>query len=309
MALTYVSDGAWGTGQGAPLNASQHDTNVFTLAEGIAALETSFDEGVTLVDPYVTTAGNIFTFYLSNDTTVNVAIDLPTFTYRGTWLPSTAYALNDIVTVAGTGAFMVLVAHLSDTTFDPEAVEEVTDGELLYGVLLPEPDLTDVVHFIGSFPVESQINQYDIFVDSSYGLFISNAPHVSDATFDPAALDDDDAALYTKLAGPPFAPVEEIADTEYDVTWVDTGKYLRFTDDVGIDITFDDSVAVNTEVHLEQAGDGPLTFIEDTSSVTILPQRDGFDTSTPYKGAVITAKYVAAGIVKLIGPHGVEITA
>jgi hypothetical protein len=306
MPLTYVSDGAWGTGQGAPLTASQHDTNVFTLAEGIEALETAFDAGVGLVDPYVTAAGNVFTFYLSNDDTVSVSIDLPTFTYRGTWLPSTAYALNDIVTVGGSGVFMVLVAHVSDTTFDPE---EVTGEDLLYGVLLPEPDFTAVMKWIGEYPPESSINQYDVFSDPTYGLFIADAPHVSALTFDPDAVDDDDQPLYTKLAGPPFAPVVEIADTEYEITRADVGKYLRFTDDntAGVDITFSEDLDVNSEVHIEQAGDGPLFFSE-TTATTIVAQRDGFDTTTPYKGAVISAKYVADGIIKLIGPHGDELS-
>lgn len=308
MPLTYVSDGAWGTGQGAPLNANQHDTNIFTLAEGIAALETAFDEGVTLVDPYVTSAGSIITFHLSNDDTVSVAVEFPTFTYRGTWLPSTAYAIGDIITVAGTGSFIVNVPHVSDTTFDPEAVEEGTDGDLLYGLLLPDPDLTNTVKWLGVFPAETTINQNDVFSDPTYGVFIANSTHVSDTTFDPEAVDDESNPLYTRIAAPPYAPVLEIDDTTYSITRADAGLYLRFTNVAGCTITFDTDTTgfeINTEIHMEQCEVGSLIF-EAGSGVQLLPQRDGFDTESPFQGAVTTAKCVSVtgdDIWKLIGPH------
>jgi hypothetical protein len=311
MPLTYVSDGAWGTGQGAPLNAPQHDTNIFTLAEGIAALDTALD-GVISVEN-ITSSGNIVTFHLSDDTTIDIAFDLPSWVFRGVWTNSTAYQVGDIVTVADLGTFLVLYPHTSPALpaiFDPNAVEELTAGdELLYGMLVPEQDLTGFVEWFGQWSPSTAFAVHDIFTEPTYGLFITLVAHTTAASFDPDAVDDEDNPLYAKMAGPPFAPVEEIADTDYEVTRADTGKYLRFTEDstAGVEITFADDLDVNTEIHVEQAGDGPLFFTETTT--TILPQRDGFDTTTPYKGAVITAKYVAAGIVKLIGPHGDELSA
>jgi hypothetical protein len=311
MPITYVSDGAWGTGQGAPLNANQHDTNIFTLAEGIAALDTALDGVISVED--ITSSGNIVTFHLSDDTTIDIAFDLPSWVFRGVWTNNTAYQVGDIVTVAGLGTFLVLWPHTSPDVpaiFDANAVEELTAGdEFLYGMLVPEQDLTGFVQWYGVWAASSALASHDIFTDPTYGLFIALSAHTTAATFDPDAVDGEDNPLYAKLAGPPFAPVEEIADTDYEVTRADTGKYLRFTDDssAGVEITFADDLDVSTEVHIEQAGDGPLTFTETTT--TIIPQRDGFDTTTPYKGAVITAKFVDTGIVKLIGPHGDEITA
>lgn len=312
--LTFVSDGAWGTGQGTPLDAPTHDTNIFTLSEAIEALQDAFDAAIFLAPPYVTSAGNIITFHLSNATTVNAAFDLPGFTYRGAWLNSTAYQVGDIVTVSGAGVFLVLVSHTSVASpeeFDPEQTEEVTDGDLLYGLLLPEPDFTRVMRWKGdSFPAEQDLIPYDVFKDATYGTFKVNVAHFSDETFDPWAVDDDDAALYTKIAPPAFPPVETVTvptDGEYLVTRSDTGKYLVFTDDVVIMFS-DDEYDPGTEIHFQRAtGCTSLTFDEGT--VTILPQRDGFDTAAPFVGAVITAKLVADSTFKLIGPNGDELTA
>lgn len=311
MPITYVTPDPPFNGQDAPLTALQHDTNIKTLADGIAALETALD-GVISVEN-ITSSGNIVTFHLSDDTTIDIAFDLPSFNYRAAWTNSTAYVVGDIVTVSGSGVYLVLIPHTTPASpeeFDPELTEG-TDEDPVYGLLLPEPDLVRIMKWRGTFPAEQTISQYDVFISPIYGTFIANSTHVSAAEFDPDAVDDDENPLYTKIAPPAFAPSETVTvptDGTYTVTRADVGKYLIFDADcivVFSDEEFDDY----TEVHFERAtGCDSLTF-EETTDITILPQRDGYDTAAPFVGAVITAKFRGEGTWKLIGPHGDELTA
>ncbi len=308
MALIYVSNGAWGTGQGAPLTAAQHDGNVYTLALGIAALEASLAATMSITD--ITSAGNIVTFHLSDGSTIPIAFELPGFRHRGAWTNSTAYAVNDIVTQDGLGAYIVLVAHTSAASpavFDPSAVDSETDGagsESLFGLLLGEPDLARMMRWMGdSFPAEQTLEQYDVFKDDTYGTYIVNSDHTSAATFDPLAVDSDSALLYTQIAPPAFAAVEEISATTHTISNDDSGKYFRYTNASGCMITFDDGLTVGSETHHEQASAGIIDFTSGTGA-DIIPQRTLYDTASPYQGAVITAKVVSDSAVKLIGPHG-----
>lgn len=315
VAITYVSNGSWGTGQGAPLTAAQHDGNMYAIAQAIAAAEADIDAIVSVSS--ISSSGNVVTFHLTNGSTIDVAFDLPSFRYRGAWLNSTAYAVGDIITVAGSGTYLCAVAHDSPSTgsFNPEAADSSTDGggeERLWTLLLPEPDLAQVVHFKGSsFPASQALEEDDVFWDSTYGLFVVELDHTSASSFDPDALSGS-TRLYRRIAAAPFAPIATVTDTTYTVTRDDVGKYLRFTNALGCTIYFDDDdFDAGMEIHFEHAGGDAATLYFTTAStdINVRPQRTGYDAETPYDGAVVTAKFISSSEVKLIGPQGSVSTA
>lgn len=313
MAIIYVSSDStkWGTGQGAPLTAPQHDNNVYEVVTRVVALE-AIQLGKSVED--ITSSGNIVTFHMSDDSRVDIAFELPDFRYRGTWVNATAYAVNDIITVSGSGIYRVKIAHTSAASgsFNPESTDESTSGDgsdAIYELWLPEPDLVRMMKWRGAFTASLAYAQYDVFSSSVYGLFVVNSAHTSAATFDPDALDSDGARLYTNLAPPRFSPVDTLAGTTHTCTRADAGKYLRCTNTSGCIIVFeDDDFDVGTEIYFEQASIGTVVFIGDTN-VSVIPQRADYDHVTPYEGAVITAKFVASGTWKLIGPEGPILTA
>lgn len=311
MTITYVGNGAWGTGQGAPLSQPQHDGNVFDHETRIAALE-AIPPGVGIDD--ITSSGNVVTFHLSNDTTIDIAFELPEFNPRGEWLNDTAYAYPDLVTVSNLGVFLVKEPHTTPAApaeFDPNAIEENTDGDVpLYQLMLPQQDATALLRYRGAWASAQQYLAYDVITEPSYGTFVVKFDHISDSTFDPNAFGDtDEDLLYEQIAPPPFAAVDTVIGATREVSLDDVGRYLRFTNASGCAVTFPGDVefVVNTEIHFEQAGAGSILFDADNTDIEIIPQRAGYDTATPYQGAVVTAKYIAADTWKLIGPHGDEL--
>ena len=246
MTITYVGNGAWGTGQGAPLSQPQHDGNVFDHETRIAALE-AIPAGVGVDD--ITSSGNVVTFHLSNATTIDIAFELPVLNPRGEWQNNTAYSYPDIVTVSGLGLFLVLESHTSPASpevFDPDA----GDSDPYYALLLALPELSV-----------------------------------------PAAI--------------------EITGTSYTLALDDASTYLRCTNAAGCDITFPTNAVVafpvGTEIHFRQANEGAVSFVA-TFGVTINPQRAGYQTMTPWEGAVITAKKISNNVWDLIGPYVSELS-
>ena len=119
MALTFRTAGDWGVGKGGNLLPAEVDANFYELAQQIAALgagpaPAEIDE-ITLV-------GSQLTITLS-DARIFGPFTLPIggFAWRGEWTSSTAYAVRDVVSVAGVGVYLVLQAHSSAGVFDAGA--------------------------------------------------------------------------------------------------------------------------------------------------------------------------------------------
>lgn len=120
-------------GKGSQLTSLEGDYNNFKLATGVVDLQVLMASvGAGIVSGTQDTP-TTFSFTLS-DATVIGPFTIPTtaFNGRGEWQPSVSYAVNDMV-YYGTGIYIVEVAHVSDTTFDPNA----TDGNAndLYGLV------------------------------------------------------------------------------------------------------------------------------------------------------------------------------
>lgn len=137
MTITYRTAGAWGAGVGRNLHPAEVDENFFDIDGRLVDVEASIPSGGVpqIVDFRV--VGDMFFVDFSDHSTLGPFL-LPARSWRflGSWQPSTAYAVDDIVTANG-GVYLVLFAHTSDTVFDPGANDG--NGHDFYGLLLTDP--------------------------------------------------------------------------------------------------------------------------------------------------------------------------
>lgn len=136
MALIFrTTDAAkWGTGKGGNLTATEVDGNFWDLDQRVVALGTGAAPAeIASID----LTGTQLTFTLSDARTFGpYTIPRAAFRFREAWVASTAYAGNDVVTVAGRGIYLVRVAHTSGTAFDPTLT---ASGVLVYQLMYSEP--------------------------------------------------------------------------------------------------------------------------------------------------------------------------
>src|SRR5215471_9500372 len=120
MAIVYRTDGAWGTGKGANLVAGEVDSNFYDLAQRMLTVETDMPAAAVSI-AYFSISGSSFTVHMT-DGSQQGPFELPmrAWNFRGAWLPSTIYNVDDVVTANG-GTYMVLVNHTSGATFNPDA--------------------------------------------------------------------------------------------------------------------------------------------------------------------------------------------
>lgn len=121
--LTYRTLGVWGPGKGANLQASEVDNNFWSLADAINTLINDPPEANGIAG--ISVSGTQMTIVLMNgDVMGPFTLPVLTFRWRAEWQPTTAYAEMDVFTVTDAGIFLVQLAHVSGTTFDPN----ITDG-------------------------------------------------------------------------------------------------------------------------------------------------------------------------------------
>lgn len=120
MTTTYRTAGAWGAGKGSDLTAAEVDNNFYDKETRITAVEAA---GVGVGIDSITVSGDQMTVTLT-DASTQGPFTLPTVAWNpvGAWQPSTLYSAMDVVSYGGS-AYLVLVDHTSDTTFDPNATE------------------------------------------------------------------------------------------------------------------------------------------------------------------------------------------
>lgn len=121
------------TGKGSDLTYAEGDYNFFKIKTDLLDLfaqMAAVGAGIaSITQPTSTTLLVTLT-----DATVFGPFTLPTAALngRGEWQASVSYAVNDVV-YAGSGVYVVEVAHTSDTTFDANATDG--NGNDLYGLV------------------------------------------------------------------------------------------------------------------------------------------------------------------------------
>jgi len=304
MTITFRTDIGIYTGKGSPLTKVEVDTNFYDL---LTRLEVVEDGGAFSVES-VDYTGTSITFNWSDDTSSGpFVLPVAMMTSRGEWLNSQTYFYLDLVTVTGTGTFLVLQEHTTEafpTAFD--ASLEI-GGDPVYQQIGESVDVTACLKYRGAFAGTTAYFLNDVFTSATYGTFAVLIGHTSASTFDPLAVSSSDDPLYKQLAGPAFAQVTSSSEITYDVTTADAGKYLRF--DSGCIVTFPEDVEfpAGCEIHFRQTGNESIQFVGE-GTVLLNPQRAGFFTYTPWEGATVTAKYISLNEWDLIGPHGDEMS-
>lgn len=134
MTKVYRTDDPtrWGTGKGSNLAPVEFDLNNWDDETRLTALEQHQTNAVG-ISGFSQPSPTQFLVQM-DDSTTRGPFTLPTgaWTFRGTWAPSTVYAVNDVVAYS-TSVYIVLVAHTSASTFDPGATDGM--GHNLYGLL------------------------------------------------------------------------------------------------------------------------------------------------------------------------------
>lgn len=136
MAVTFVGNGAWGTGQGSPLTAPQHDGNTWEFLSRIQDLEAEFAAGGPGIQSITLVGGTTLLITLTDSTTQG-PFPLPQLqlTARNEWTNDTVYFYGDLVSVRALGSYLVLAEHTSAAypePFDPMAVSDDSAAEPLY---------------------------------------------------------------------------------------------------------------------------------------------------------------------------------
>lgn len=132
MAISYRTNGAWGSGIGTNLTAVQVDENFYTLHLRVLDIEENPPEAVG-IDHFVI-EGALLTIVMT-DASEHGPFVLPMGQWRwtGEWAPSTTYFLGDLLTESG-NLYFVRQQHISDLTFDPDLF--TVDGAV-YVLVLP----------------------------------------------------------------------------------------------------------------------------------------------------------------------------
>lgn len=116
--LVYRDDGPWGAGKGGNLDAGDQDNNIFALATAISALAGSAPSGAVGLQT-ISVSGTQMTFTLTDGSQFTFTLPVAGIAWRGAWQPETSYSQLNIFTVSNAGIFLVVLAHTSDTSFDP----------------------------------------------------------------------------------------------------------------------------------------------------------------------------------------------
>ena len=139
MAIVYVTNGAWGTGAGAPLAAAEVDGNFYDVDQRIVGLTADLADGKRIDS--VTYTSSSMTFHFTDGTTQVIQLPIATLAYAGAWTNSTPYQRNQMIS-ANNGFYQVLQDHTTPALpapFDPNAIDG--SGNPLYQLFMPLQDV------------------------------------------------------------------------------------------------------------------------------------------------------------------------
>lgn len=107
------------TGKGSNLSPGEIDTNFYNLAVAVTGLQTSASTNVS-IDHFIVSGSQFFVVMTDHSERGPYTLPTVAWNFRGTWAPSTIYAVNDVF-VGGTSLYITAFAHTSALTFDPGA--------------------------------------------------------------------------------------------------------------------------------------------------------------------------------------------
>jgi hypothetical protein len=273
----YRTTGAWGAGKGSDLTPAEVDGNFWEHIQRIIALEATTGALGASID-YFSIVGDQLTVHMT-DHSLRGPYTLPTssYTFRGTWQPSTTYAKLDIVTINGS-VYIVTYPHTSATSFDAGANDGA--GHSYYGLLLSNPG--------NALPTGGGVGQ--VLTKSTTADFA------------------------TKWSDPiPNTPVVTNPSSSVYLHSLTNGAYNRMTSPsstVIISVLSDaemsavgTSIQIGAEFHIRQATSTPIDILP-SAGVTVNSSHFGHYLGSSFEGATFTLKKVAANEYDMIGPPG-----
>lgn len=157
-------------------------------------------------------------------------------------------------------------------------------------------------HWRGEWQANTAYFALDRFSKDGFGIYVVLFDHISGATFDENATEDDTDGthdLYYKEFGVPgiAASVHSVSQAVYTLELSRINHFIMCKHSSGCEITIppqeDVNIPVGSEYHFFGTGVGPLVVLEGDSSVFIWPV-SGFIFQTPGPGRPITLKKVGS---------------
>jgi len=126
----------WGAGQGSNLTNVQVDDNFWFLYELIVALQEEGSGGDGGIASFSVVGASLFVTLTSGAVLGPYPLPVAQWNPRGAWAPTTAYAIQDVVSNGG-ALYLVIFPHTSGATFNANANDGA--GHNFYALLLAEP--------------------------------------------------------------------------------------------------------------------------------------------------------------------------
>lgn len=278
--------------KGSPLTITELDDNFHDLDDRVTSIEDSPPEARGISE--ITQSGDSL-FVEMTDSTQEGPFTLPAvdLNFRGEWTAATNYLVNDIITANG-NVYLVLTAHTSEATFDPNANDG--SGGDFYGLLLEMPEL--------SLPLgggEGYVLAKASSSDFDTQWLNNGVPAGGNANEVLAKFSADDYDTQWINSGSlNVAPVLTVTATTLSPTLANANSYHRCTSNSGcvVFIPADEEVDfdVGTELHFVQRGVISVVIAQSAGSAgpeITINTRVGYEPETAAIGAVITAKKVA----------------
>ncbi len=277
--------------KGSPLTIAEFDGNFHDVDDRITSIEDNPPEARSIED-IIAIGSSLLIQY--NDSTEDGPFPLPVLALRGRgdWAPSTSYLINDAVQANGI-VYVVQYVHTSDLTFD--AGKNDGEGHDAYGPLFSLPELVLPPGGGDGFVLSKNST-----ADFDMQWQARGIPDGGTAGYVLTKLSNDD--LDVDWVNPiEVAATEEISSTTFEVDLNSANKYYRCTNASGCTITIpsDDEVAWPTDLEftVRQSNNLSVLIVGGSTSdldVIVNQPRPGYDTETPYEGAVVTIKRVGA---------------
>lgn len=272
MTIVYRTSGPWGAGKGANLVPAEVDGNFFDVSTRVTVLEDGTPTAANGIAFFNIGGTNNELFYVHmTDGTIQGPFALPqkTWNFRDVWAPSIVYNADDVVTAIGS-VYLVLLNHISASTFDPTANDGL--GHNFYGLLLSNPG--------NVLPAGGLQGQYLVKVTGA----------------------DFDIGWRTPIEFP-AQNLLEAPNPTYTLTVSNVASYVRCVNSSGCAITIPNDATLNfplsVEMSFRQCTDASVVLSPDTGVVFNLIS--GLQSKTARNGAVITAKKIAANSWDIFG--------
>lgn len=191
--ISYRTVGVWGAGIGRNLHPDEFDMNFYNMTVAIQYLVDNPPVPVEILN--ITATGNVATVHMVGGATYTFTLPIAEFSDRGAWEPDTDYVYGDIFT-QGTGLYMVLREHTSDSVFLPDATGV---GGPLYRLLFDGSSVS-MTFLDDGYPVDgTTLHVFDVFAVDDLGVYMVLQEHDAVNPFDPAAVGVDTNPLYKKI--------------------------------------------------------------------------------------------------------------